>query len=122
MERLAIAPCGIDCDECNLYRAGFEPSSAEALVDWFRGLGWIGLEEGADAVQAKAPFCMGCRGDQAKQWSGDCAIRACAVDERELSHCGQCGDFLCPSLKEFAASAEHHAAAVERLKRLRDNA
>ena len=45
MERLAMAPCGIDCNECNLYRVDVDPSAGEALVSWFRDRGWIGREE-----------------------------------------------------------------------------
>ena len=118
-DRLAMAPCGIDCNGCNLYRAGFDPACAEAIVPWFRKMGWIAADEGSAAVMAKAPFCAGCLGDRAVQWSEDCDIRACCADQRGLAHCGMCGDFPCAKLSAFEASAEHHAAAVARLKSLR---
>jgi hypothetical protein len=114
-----MAPCGIDCNDCNLYRADFEAERAEALVPWFREMGWIGADEGSAAVMAKAPFCAGCLGDRAVQWSENCEIRACCVDQRGLAHCGACADFTCRALSEFEASAGHHAAAVERLRVMR---
>ncbi len=114
-----MAPCGIDCNDCNLYGAGFEAERAEALVPWFRRMGWIGSEEGREAVMAKAPFCAGCLGDRAVQWSADCAIRACCVDRKGLAHCGMCGEFMCKELSDFEASAGHHRAAVECLRAMR---
>lgn len=101
-DRLAMAPCGIDCNGCNLYGAGFDAARAEAIVPWFRRMGWIAVDEGSATVMAKAPFCMSCLGDRALQWSADCAIRVCCVDERRLTHCGLCEDFPCknfPTLK-----------------------
>lgn len=118
-EKLGMAPCGIDCNACNLYRAGFEAAHAEALVPWFREMGWIAADEGSTAVMAKAPFCAGCLGDRAVQWSEDCAIRACCVDRKELAHCGACAEFMCKELFDYEASASHHAVAVERLKSIR---
>ena len=118
-DKLAMAPCGIDCNACNLYRASFEAECAEALVPWFRSKGWIASDEGGAAIMAKAPFCAGCLGDRTMQWSADCAIRACCVDERGLAHCGMCDAFRCKELSDFEASADHHAAAVERLQAMR---
>ncbi len=62
--------------------------------------------------------CAGCRGDRAKQWSGDCGIRKCCVDEKRLVSCSQCGEFVCQRLKDWALPWPHHAAALDRLKGL----
>ncbi|HOG00678.1 MAG TPA: DUF3795 domain-containing protein [Clostridia bacterium] len=120
--KLAMAPCGIDCNDCALYRVAFDINQAAALVPWFKSRGWIKPEEGAAEIMAKAPFCMGCRGDRAVQWSGDCAIRLCCADEKSLAYCGECGDFPCAQLNGWAQDAAHHADALERLKGIKNSA
>lgn len=117
--RLAMAPCGIDCNDCELYRAAFDMDQAASLIPWFKSKGWIKAGEGAGEIMAKAPFCMGCCGDRAVQWSGDCAIRLCCADEKGLAHCGACADFPCAQLNDWALDAEHHAAALEKLREIR---
>lgn len=118
--KLKMAPCGIDCNDCSLYRVAFDADQAEALVPWFKGMGWIKAEEGAAEVIAKAPFCMGCRGDRSVQWSGDCAIRACCIDEKGLEHCGECAHFICELLDDWRLDGEHHVSAIENLRNIRD--
>lgn len=117
---LAMAPCGIDCNDCALYRAAFDADQAASLVPWFQSAGWIKPEEGTAQIQAKTPFCMGCLGERAVQWSADCFIRLCCVDEKGLAHCAQCADFPCAQLQDWASHAEHHAAAMEKLKKIRE--
>jgi hypothetical protein len=63
--------------------------------------------------------CAGCRGDRSKQWSGDCKLRACCVDEKYLAFCNQCAQFACQKLKDWAAAYPHHAAALARLKEMK---
>jgi len=116
---LKMAPCGIDCNRCGLYRAAFDADQAAALVPWFKSEGWIKAEEGLAQVMAKAPFCTGCRGDRRVQWSGDCGIRACCADEKGLEHCGQCAHFICESLNGWSLLGKHHASAIEKLKSIR---
>ena len=60
MAELRQAACGLDCNSCNLYLAAHDLRAAAALVDWFRARSWIGEHDGPEAVQAQAPFCMGC--------------------------------------------------------------
>lgn len=117
--KLAMAPCGIDCTDCALYRAAFDRDQAALLVPWFKSRGWIQAEEGVAEIMAKAPFCLGCRGDRAVQWSEDCAIRLCCTDHKGLEHCGECTDFPCAQLHDWSLDEDRHAAALEKLKRLR---
>ena len=60
--------------------------------------------------------CAGCQGDRRKQWSGDCGIRQCCVDDTHLAFCNQCSGFPCGALKDWAAAYPHHGAALERLR------
>lgn len=90
------------------------------LVPWFKSNGWIQNEEGIAEIMARVPFCKGCLGDRTVQWSGNCDIRRCCTEEKGLAHCGECADFPCARLNEWAASGGHHTAALENLKRIRD--
>lgn len=62
MEKSKSAACGIDCNECGQYKITMEydMKAAESLVEWFRSRGWIGENEGAEAIMKKAPLCRGC--------------------------------------------------------------
>lgn len=111
-----IAPCGIDCTACSLLRAPTDEQAAGALVGWFRSQGWLKPEEGAGEIMSRGPYCSGCRGDRAVQWSGDCAIRQCCTDSRHLRSCSDCTDFPCQNLVRWGENAPHHAAALIRLR------
>ena len=114
MAELKQAACGLDCNICNLYLAANDLQAAAALVDWFRARGWIGEHDGAEAVQAQTPFCMGCWDVTAKQWCGDCHLRACC-EENTRSDCGECADFPCAQYREWTVGQAHHQAAMEYL-------
>ncbi|MBQ3156488.1 MAG: DUF3795 domain-containing protein [Clostridia bacterium] len=116
-----LAPCGLDCGSCNLYKAAHDLEAAAALVDWFRSRGWIGEEEGAASVQQKAPFCMGCQDKQEPCWCGECFLRDCC-EEKKYAHCGQCPDFPCAKYMEWTVGMPHHQAAMEILMMRSDNA
>lgn len=118
MAELKLAACGLDCNRCNLYLAARDLRAAAALVDWFRARGWIGENEGAEAVQTQAPFCMGCWDTSAKQWCGDCHLRACC-EGNDRSDCGQCGEFPCAAYKAWTEGQAHHLAAMDFLLRRR---
>lgn len=114
MAELKRAACGLDCNTCNLYLAGHDPRAAAALVDWFRSRGWIGPEEGAEAVQRQAPFCHGCWDVTAKQWCGECHLRACCT-QNARAHCGECSAFPCAEYQQWTVGQAHHLAAMEML-------
>jgi hypothetical protein len=96
-------------------------NAAESLVPWYRSMGWIKKDEGAEAVLKKVPLCKGC-------WNAtdDCFFkcgcgkrdfRVCCK-ERKINHCGECADFPCEPYKEWASWHEGHQQAMERLKKL----
>jgi hypothetical protein len=123
MHKMKLAACGIDCTECGSYKVTMEQdlNAAESLVEWYRGKGWIGENEGAEAVMKKNPLCKGC-------WAStndcffkhDCGLRICCV-EKQINHCGECSDFPCEHYKEFADGHEFHQKAMEYLLSLRAN-
>jgi hypothetical protein len=125
--KLRLAACGIDCAACGSYKATIhhDIKAAEGLVDWYRSQGWIGKNEGAEAVMRKAPLCKGC-------WNttDDCFFkcgclpgrdfRICCI-EKQIGHCGECYDFPCEQYLEFVGDLEHHKKAMEYLLSLRQS-
>ncbi|MDF2656896.1 MAG: uncharacterized protein K0R19_3370 [Bacillota bacterium] len=125
MEKLKLAACGMDCVECGSYKATMhhDIKAAEGLVEWYRGQGWIGENEGAEAVMKKNPLCKGC-------WNttNDCFFkcgchpsrdfRICCT-EKQIDHCGDCSDFPCEPYMEFVGDLEHHKKAMEYLLSLK---
>jgi general stress protein 26 len=124
MEKLKMAACGIDCNECGQYKvtANRDIEAAESLTGWFRSRGWIGEDEGAEAVMRLSPLCKGCWNftDDCffKEGCGSCNIRECCKEKR-LRHCGECADFPCSDYMGFVGNMEHHKKAMEHLLSLR---
>lgn len=57
-----------------------------------------------DACKYKSErACKGCNEIDGKPFWGDCDLYACAK-EKAHDHCGQCDDFACKKLEEWAAS------------------
>ena len=45
--------------------------------------------------------CAGCLQIQKPFWGDSCPVKSCC-EEKEHTHCGQCGDFPCALLNQFA--------------------
>ena len=122
MNKLKLAACGIDCNECGSYKVTIEHDmkAAEGLVEWYKNMGWIEENEGAEAVMKKNPLCKGCwntRKDDCffKCPCGSHDFRICCT-EKQINHCGECGDFPCENYKKFGEDGlEHHKKAMEKL-------
>jgi len=125
VDELRIAACGIDCAECASYKVAIEHDlkAAELLVEWYKGQGWIGENEGAEAVMKKAPLCKGCWNTTDdcffKCGCGSRDFRICCT-EKQISHCGECSDFPCEHYKIFVGDLDHHKKAMEYLLSLRE--
>ena len=126
MENLRMAACGLDCSQCGQYKVTVhhDAEAAEALVGWYKSMGWIAENEGAEAVMNKAPLCKGC-------WNGtdDCFFkcgcnkidfRVCC-NKKKISHCGECRKFPCKYYKQWASWDESCEWAMHRLLSLRAN-
>jgi len=105
-----LAPCGIMCNDCAIYKAAQDPAEAARLAEAWRA-------NGVTKAQPEWFRCQGCRGDRALRWSEDCRIAPCC-EEKGLQHCGQCGDFPCTPYLKWAEAPEHHKQAFERLRKL----
>lgn len=121
-----MAACGVDCRECASYKVTVDNDikAAEELVEWYRAQGWIGKDEGAEAVVAKNPLCKGCwNSDDTCFFKCGCNVidfRECC-NEKKIEHCGECMDFPCKYYEEWASWAGTHEKARERLALLRMN-
>ena len=121
MNKLALAACGVDCNECGTYNKEHDIKAAELLVEWYREQAWIGKNEGAEAVQKNPPYCKGCWEKSEKPYFCDnCHIRACC-EEKEIDHCGDCSVFPCERYKEWIDNLDHHKKAMEYLLSLKAN-
>ena len=119
-EERMIAVCGLDCAECGLYKASLgDVDAAQSLVGWWKGEGWLKEDEGVDEVLARGPHCLGCRGDRSKHWAAECWTLTCCVDQKGLTSCHECDDFVCDRLEKRAAENEGDAKALDRLRGMR---
>jgi hypothetical protein len=115
-----IAPCGIDCEKCDIRLLPSDPSAAKRVIEWYRSMEWIGPEEGVKEALEKKMYCRGCPGDREIHWSPDCHILKCCVDQHGLRHCSECDDFVCDHLTSWSQKSEKYAKAVQSLREMRD--
>lgn len=102
--RYWLAACGLDCGACSIHLR-----TEEELAHWR-----------SQDVDPDLVRCDGCRSDpKACHWSGDCAIRACCLEERGLAFCAECPDLPCDALRRWGEAWAHHARAVEQLIAMR---
>ena len=121
MNKHKLAACGVDCNECGQYKVTLfqDREAAESLVPWFRSMGWIGRNEGGEAVMKRAPLCGGCWSD-CGFCSKNCRIRPCCM-EKQINNCGECADFPCQKYIKWIGGLEHHQKAMEYLMSLKNN-
>jgi len=107
-----IAACGLNCSECDIFRAPNNPEIAQEIVDWFK-------KEKDTEVKIEDIRCLGCKGDRKKHWSPDCWILKCCVDKKGLEFCNQCADFPCEKLDQWAKGSKGYEEALNRLKEMK---
>ena len=100
-----FAVCGIDCMTCSIHLR------TEEELEYQRS-----RNRDPDKVR-----CDGCRSDRnACHWGSDCVLLYCCLYERGLDFCGECSDFPCDKVIEWAGEWEHHRIAVEKMKRMKE--
>ncbi|WXG45197.1 MAG: DUF3795 domain-containing protein [Candidatus Atabeyarchaeum deiterrae] len=91
-----IAYCGLDCAECNAFKATQAKDSErkkQLAKQWTEGLNVEFKPEDID--------CDGCMSNRISGWCRKiCKIRPCS-EERKVKTCAHCGDYPCGKLKEF---------------------
>ncbi|HEX7714062.1 MAG TPA: pyridoxamine 5'-phosphate oxidase family protein [Bacillota bacterium] len=65
--------------------------------------------------------CGGCIATQGRPYHGECRLAVCC-QSKGLTHCGECSDFPCALLNEFAYDQEHgdNGKRIEQLKKWKD--
>ncbi len=92
-----IAPCGIYCGHCPLYRAMTDESLRKRIA------------EGQGVPVEKVFLCAGCRPLQGRvSVAGGpvCDTYACAVGDKKVEFCYECKDFPCLKLAPCADRAQ----------------
>ena len=107
-----IAPCGLDCSKCLIYRAKDEPEAMKDVLDWYRN------ERKID-MSPEQVVCEGCLGDRAKHWSADCDILRCSVDDHKVNSCSDCGEFPCERLEKFTERGPKYSKALKKLREMK---
>jgi hypothetical protein len=89
------APCGLDCFNCSVYRAGENVELRRKISD---NLG----------MPFEQAVCKGCRQENGKPaflgWSEPCNVYRC-ITNRNLDFCSECSDFPCDNLHPYADRA-----------------
>jgi hypothetical protein len=107
-----MGACGLDCKECDVFRAPNNPSVAHEIVEWVK-------KQRAIEMRPQDIHCLGCKGDRAKHWSPDCWILKCCVDKEGLEFCHQCHSFPCDKLNEWAKGSRRYGEALSQLKKMK---
>ena len=97
-----IAPCGIDCVECEAYKA-------TKANDWGELVriaeSWSEDEE--KKYEPTEMLCDGCFGPWINGFCVTCDVRKCALD-RGFRICSNCTEYTCPSLEKLWRSFSNH--------------
>ncbi|MDR0454833.1 MAG: DUF3795 domain-containing protein [Deferribacteraceae bacterium] len=96
-----IAYCGIDCFECNAYKATQNNDQAlreKTAAEWTIAHNFKFTPEMIN--------CTSCKGDGVKVgYCSECEIRKCASG-KGVVNCGACGDFeTCKTINDFLVQA-----------------
>ena len=87
-----VAPCGLYCGSCPLYKARTDRALAEKIAQQ-RG---IQVED--------LPVCLGCKAQQGHipvMGEPICGTYDCVINQRGLRFCYECEDFPCKNLKHI---------------------
>lgn len=113
MTTVLIAACGLDCAQCDAYKAtqANDQVALEALAEKWR------VEYNSPNITAVNVMCDGCMsGGRTIGYCAECGIRKC-VQERGLANCSACPDYACDKLTGFWQMAPQAKANLEALRK-----
>jgi len=94
-----VGCCGLFCEACDIYQSLHNGTLKALAARWRMNPGDVA--------------CDGCRTERRSLESRQCFIRKCCL-ERGLDNCGECADFPCRTLRDFAGGrAPHRSLALE---------
>lgn len=86
------------------------------------------VESRCGILCSQCPFretlgCRGCVNIDKPFWGDSCPIKNCC-EEKQYAHCGQCPEFPCEVLRQFACDPEHgdNGLRLEQCKKWREEA
>lgn len=105
---MLIAKCGLDCSECDAYKAYTNNDDAlrqKTAEVWSQQYG--------HPVKPEDINCVGCQAEGVHiGYCSICEIRACAT-ERKLANCAQCPEYGCEKLTGFLERAPQAKVNLE---------
>jgi hypothetical protein len=112
MANMMIAACGLDCAECNAYKAWKTDDQAlrvKTAAEWTKSFNF--------AFAPEMINCSGCRVAEGPKIGhcAECGFRACA-QKKGLGTCAECGEYACADLKGFLAGVPQAKANLEKLR------
>jgi hypothetical protein len=114
MSTTLIAPCGLDCAQCEayIYTQANDLEKLEALVARWR------VEYNAPDMTIASATCDGCLSASGRHggYCSACQVRACAV-EKSLTTCAECDQYACEKLEGFFQMAPHAKENLELLRK-----
>ncbi|GFK93670.1 hypothetical protein NNJEOMEG_01504 [Fundidesulfovibrio magnetotacticus] len=126
---LLLAPCGLDCARCAVFRHGEIGELAGRLRELMGGYGRLARMRAqevpvlADYPRFEAvleelsrPACPGCREEGTRCPLSNCLARDC-VKERGVDFCFQCADYPCAA--QFAGMEKLRAAWLAKNGRMK---
>lgn len=114
MEKTIIAFCGLNCAECEAYKAtqaNDEAWKERVAAQWRE-------QFNAPGIDVAAVTCDGCLAFDGRLGShcGECDIRACGI-ERGVANCAACADYAgCEKLAGFFQFAPEAKATLDALR------
>lgn len=106
-----IGTCGYYCGTCSIYLAMKRGKEQQ------RSVAFALSKEMGRTVSTEEVQCQGCRKHTKDCWSGNCAIRSCAVS-KGITYCHQCVLFPCQKLRDF--SELYHDIPIIQSKELKE--
>ena len=106
-----ISVCGLDCAQCQIYLAPYNPGLSNKLVKMFDNM-W-------DNVKPEDFHCSTCRGEISECWTKECWIRDCCVNTKKLDFCYQCQEFPCKGLEERSGKSKRYMRALNDFKKMK---
>ena len=94
--------CGIYCGACSIMMAGKTGKSDRLASFWSPGrIGkFLAFQNVPHDEKDLVLECGGCKSDRVFINCRGCAIRKCAIEKR-VDHCNDCGEFPCPTYREW---------------------
>lgn len=112
MSEILIARCGINCAECEAYKATISDDNdarAEVAKKW--------AEAYNPNIKPEDINCHGCSsvGKLVFSYCNECKIRACA-SSKELENCAHCDDYICDILQEWFTQAPALKEGLDKIR------